>query len=239
MAVPEQMLIVAERLGNLREDVVFLGGMVRELLVTDPVVPGKRFTKDVDVIVQIASRVEHARFSEEIRRLGFTEDMSEDAPICRFVLKGAFQGETLPVDFMPLDEAILGFSNKWYPSAFEHALAFDTPVGPIRLIDAPHFIATKLESFSGRGQGDYAHHDIEDVVVVVDGRPELAQEVKGSPAPIRQYIAAFIQALLADRQFREALPWHLPPDAIGQSRLAMLEGRLRELCEVEVTEGSP
>jgi len=45
MPIPEQILIVAERLGQLREDVVFLGGMVRELLVTDPVVPGRRFTK--------------------------------------------------------------------------------------------------------------------------------------------------------------------------------------------------
>ena len=236
MPVPEQILIVAERLGQLREDVVFLGGMVRELLVTDPVVPGRRFTRDVDVIVQIGTRAQHARFSQEIRALGFTEDMSEDAPICRFVLKGAFQGENLPVDFMPLDEEILGFSNRWYPSAFEHSVAFATSVGTIRLIDAPHFLATKLESFAGRGQGDYSHHDVEDVVVVVDGREELIEEIRRGPASIRRYIAHSIRELFEKKLFIATLPWHLPPDAIGQGRLSLVEKRLRELSELEISE---
>lgn len=154
--------------------------------MTDPAVPGPRQTKGVDVIVKITSHVERLAFTDEIRALGFKEDLSEDAPICRHVLKRAFHRHDLPVDFMPLGEKIFGFFNRWYPSAYEHATCIEAPVGTIRVIDAPHYIATKLESFANRGQGDYAHHDIDDVIVVVDGRASLSEELEAAPADVRQ-----------------------------------------------------
>ncbi len=227
--LPDQILIVAEKLGDQRSNVVFLGGMVRGILVTDPAVPGPRQTKDVDVIVRITSHVERLAFTDEIRALGFKEDLSEDAPICRYVLKLAFHGHDLPVDFMPLDEKIFGFSNRWYPSAYEHATCIEAPVGTIRVIDAPHYIATKLESFANRGQGDYAHHDIEDVVVVVDGRASLSEELEAAPADVRRYVSGTLRQLLNDAAFVGSLPWHLPPDEVGQSRLGRLEQRLHAL----------
>jgi hypothetical protein len=44
---------VALCLGDMNESVVFVGGMVRSLLVTDVAVPGARPTFDVDVILQV------------------------------------------------------------------------------------------------------------------------------------------------------------------------------------------
>lgn len=49
----EWVRIVAERLGDVVEDVVFLGGAIVELLITDPAATVARPTKDVDVIVEI------------------------------------------------------------------------------------------------------------------------------------------------------------------------------------------
>jgi hypothetical protein len=46
----EMLEIVAGRLGDLRDQVVFLGGAVTPLLVTDPGAAPARFTVDVDVI---------------------------------------------------------------------------------------------------------------------------------------------------------------------------------------------
>lgn len=43
--------LIANRLGHLKERVVFLGGAATGLLVTDPGVSSIRPTKDVDVIV--------------------------------------------------------------------------------------------------------------------------------------------------------------------------------------------
>lgn len=42
---------IAEALGELREQVVFVGGAVAGLLVTDPLANSVRATRDVDVVV--------------------------------------------------------------------------------------------------------------------------------------------------------------------------------------------
>jgi hypothetical protein len=51
---------VARHLDDLCAQVVFVGGVVRGLMVTDPAVEGSRATKDVDVIVAgIATRADY------------------------------------------------------------------------------------------------------------------------------------------------------------------------------------
>jgi hypothetical protein len=65
----------------------------------------------VDAIAEITSYAAYAGFSQRLRHLGFREDDNEDAPICRWR-----QGKTT-LDVMPLDEKILGFSNRWYRPA--------------------------------------------------------------------------------------------------------------------------
>ena len=48
--------------------------------------PEVRATQDVDVIVEVASRMEYYRLEEELRRRGFKQDMSENAPVCRWLV---------------------------------------------------------------------------------------------------------------------------------------------------------
>ena len=48
---------VAKALGALTDEVVFVGGAVVGLLLTDPAAPRPRPTKDVDVIVEVASLI--------------------------------------------------------------------------------------------------------------------------------------------------------------------------------------
>ena len=47
---------VAELLGPLRKDMVFLGGAATGLWITDDAAPKVRATKDIDLIVEILSR---------------------------------------------------------------------------------------------------------------------------------------------------------------------------------------
>ena len=70
----EWVRIVADRLGDLREEVAFLGGSTIGLLITDPAAAAVRPTKDVDVIVEVASWGEYAPLQEHLRRKGFIED---------------------------------------------------------------------------------------------------------------------------------------------------------------------
>ena len=105
---------VSKACGQLGERFVFIGGSIVEFLITDPGSPGVRGTKDVDVILEVASLLEYNDFEAELRKLGFKQDLSDDPPvICRWLVDG------VQVDVMPTDEGILGFRNRWYPTAID------------------------------------------------------------------------------------------------------------------------
>lgn len=106
---------VAEQLGALRRDVVFLGGATLELFITDPAAGAPRPTRDVDVIIELVSYAEYVQLQERLRELGFQEDSSPGAPLCRWETRG------IKVDVMPTREDILGFTNRWYDAAMREA----------------------------------------------------------------------------------------------------------------------
>jgi hypothetical protein len=74
-----------------------------------------RPTKDVDAIVDVTSYAKYAALSKRLRELGLAEDTREGAPLCRW------RYNDLIVDVMPIDQGVLGFSNRWYPAAIETA----------------------------------------------------------------------------------------------------------------------
>jgi len=55
---------------------------------------------------------------------------------------------------MPTDATVLGFGNRWYPTAIETAETFDIAGHDVRVVTPSLFIATKLEAFHGRGGND-------------------------------------------------------------------------------------
>lgn len=176
---------VAKALGSdLRERLVFVGGCTTALFITDKIaLEGVRATDDVDLIVDLAGKAEWANLQDQLRQKGFAESMDDDV-ICRMRL-----GE-LKVDFMPDDERILGFSNRWYSkgieSATKHALTDNLE---IKLLTPALFVATKLEAYLGRGSDDLLmSRDMEDILLVVDGREELLAEIQCVDEDIRSYI---------------------------------------------------
>lgn len=133
---------------------------------------------------------------------------------------------------MPTSASILGFTNRWYAGAIETATSCQlAPSLAIRLITAPYFLATKLEAFDGRGEGDYeASADLEDIVALVDGRAELVDEVDDSAAPLRHHLRRRISELLDTARFVGALPGHLPGDVANQQRLPLVVQRLERIA---------
>ena len=192
----EMLKTVAVALGDeLRERLVFVGGCTTALYITDPItLEGVRATDDVDLIVDLAGFAEWAELMAQLRERGFTES-PEDNVICRMKL-----GE-LKVDFMPDDEAILGFSNRWYGKGIETAVPAELEETlVIRRLTAP--LATKLEAYRGRGEGDLiGSRDAEDILLLVDGRQALVEEIAEAEPEIRTYIAEQTAELLADQSF--------------------------------------
>lgn len=219
------LTLIAQSLGELCESLVFVGGCATGLLLTTPRAQAIRATQDVDVVVHALSTADYHAMEKVVESRGFKHDLSPEAPICRWVFKG------VALDLMPSQPDILGFHNRWYPLAIATATQVKLLNGmDIRLITAPVFIGTKFEAFHGRGGNDYlASHDLEDIITVIDGRPELPQEIGQMDAELRHYLAAEIRALLEDRNFLAALPGHLPGDAASQARLPELIRRLRAI----------
>lgn len=222
--------IVADQLGDeLREQVVFVGGAVAGLLITDPAMPAIRPTDDVDLIVEVLALSDYHRLETGLRERGFEQDLRPQAPICRW------RAGPVAVDVMPTLEHILGFSNRWYPLAIQTALWIRLPSGKqIRQISAPAFIATKLEAFDGRGNDDYLFsHDLGDLLAVIDGRATVLSECRAAPTELRDWLAGRFRKLLATSAFVEALPGHLPPDDASQERLPDLLESLRSLTSAD------
>ena len=73
---------VAIRLGTLRSEIVFVGGAVSDLLISDPGAPPPRMTGDIDAVVEVANLSGYYEFSRRLKAAGFVEDRSPDAPVC-------------------------------------------------------------------------------------------------------------------------------------------------------------
>jgi predicted nucleotidyltransferase len=212
---------VAHALGLLCDRFVFVGGCAAGLLVTDPAASPVRATRDVDVVVEVVSLAGYHALERQLEQAGFKHDRSLDAPVYRWIVGGCM------LDVMPTDARVLGFGNRWYDEAVRTAVSARLPSGrSIRLIAPPVFLATKLEAFYGRGGGDFlASHDLEDLAVVIDGRPELVDEVAACEAALRAYLADEIGSLLRNAAFLEALSGHLPGDETSQARLPIIRER--------------
>lgn len=199
----DMLIDVANALGiELCQQMVFVGGCTTGLLLTDDFTREQvRHTDDVDLIIHVLSYSSYTKLQDQLRNRRFREVIDSDGPIC------AMQLGELRVDFMPDDESILGFSNRWYNDAWTNADNYNlTREITIRLVKPVYFVATKLEAYLGRGNDDpLTSRDIEDLLNLFDGRKEIIKEIEQSSPELQQFIAAQLTALLENNYFDYAV----------------------------------
>ncbi len=212
----DRLLRTARLLRPLLTDLVFVGGQVAELLVTDPAAVRVRATDDVDVVVPVTTRSAYHDLQQRLMTLGFSPDRRVDAPLCRMRA-----GVDLILDVMPLDEGILGFSNRWYPYTIDSAVELTIEPGlTMRLASVTAFLATKWVAFETRGAADpMSSHDLEDLITVVAGRPTVIDELREAPSDVQSFIRAHTASFLAAPWATAILEGNLP-DARHVSGLA-------------------
>ena len=198
----EMLVMVACALGSdILKEVAFLGGCTTGLLLTDKASKeAVRYTDDVDLITHVIGLSGWIKFQNKIKERGFKESM-EDNINCRMRLND------LIVDFMPDDEKILGYSNRWYGQALKEAKNYKLQDNlTIQLVTPVFFIATKLEAYKGRGKNaPLQSRDIEDILNVFDGRAELVKEINQAPLNLRSYISKELGQLLGQPDFEYAV----------------------------------
>ena len=218
----------ASVLGELADEVVFVGGATITLWITDPAAPPPRPTKDIDVVVEVATRAEYHAFEERLRALGFVDD---GTVICRW----RHRERGLILDAMPTDAALLGFENEWQRESFPHAVTVALPSGAhIRAVPPPFLLATKVEAHFGRARGDlFGSRDFADIVALVDGRAELPDEIRVAPKMLTHYLNSTLTSLLEEDRFLDAVLAQLLPDAASQRRAEeVVLPRIREIAAI-------
>lgn len=220
----KDILAIADALNDFPHAFVLVGGAAVPFLLTDPVVSA-RSTKDFDIVVRIATRGEYYDVERWLRNHGFTE--TEEGPICRWKL------DSYLVDVMPTSEEVLGFSNQWYETVLDSAIDHELEEGvSIPVAAAPSFIGAKIEAFRNRGDDDYyASPDLEDIVTVLNGRPEIVEEFGATSNALLSYVAAAFEDWLGNRTFKNALPGHLPHTEPGADRTDIVKNRMTGTIE--------
>jgi hypothetical protein len=67
-----------------------------------------------------------------------------------------------------------------------------------------------MEAFLGRGKGDlFASHDLEDIIYLLDHRPEIKEEITNAPKIVKNYLIDHFRKLLKQPLFEEALLGHV------------------------------
>jgi hypothetical protein len=110
VADPNMALLVgmAQAMGPLCDQVVFVGGCATGLLLDDAGLQDVRPTEDVDAIVEVASLAGYHRLAEQLMQRGFKQTMADNTPPFRWFWN------RMQLDLVPLDEKVLGFANRWY-----------------------------------------------------------------------------------------------------------------------------
>ena len=165
--------------------------------------------------MQIVGYAQWNRLQSQLRKRGFSDVVDREAPIC------ALQLGTLRVDFMPDDAQLLGFCNRWYKQAYENAQPYELDeTVTIQVVSPVYFLATKLEAFKGRGGEDpLTSQDIEDVLILLDGRPVLLGEIRQASSSVRCYVAEGFKALLGMASMGHAIEATAQGDAQRSLRI--------------------
>ncbi|HFR9143068.1 hypothetical protein SFA91_01860 [Legionella pneumophila] len=216
--------IVARKLGNLNDEIVYLGGCTTALFITDPLSLDVRSTLDVDCIIDVISLVQYQKFEKQLKEKGFYRSMNDDV-ICRWHF------DDIILDVMPTDEKILGWGNYWYKEAMNHAISHQiTEDLCIKSVTAPYFLATKIEAFKSRGNNDFlGSHDFEDIITVIAGCVEIGKEVQASNDNLKKHLQSVFCELLENDQFIQSLPGHVSDGPVTMQRVQTVIERIKKI----------
>lgn len=135
---------------------------------------------------------------------------------------------------MPTDEEILRFKSMWYPVALRTAQSYElSDTLTVRITSAPAFLATKWEAFADRGDEDwYGSHDVEDIVMVVAGRPELPDELKATEVGLRDYVIRSTTSMFDSRVVDDVIAGALAEVREVSGLLDLVLGRFERIVRL-------
>jgi hypothetical protein len=220
--------IVANGLGDLLDEMVFVGGAVAELYADDPASSDIRPTQDVDCTIELNSYWEHTELENELRTKGFANDTSPGAPICRWIYQG------IQVDVMPTDDEVLGFNNQWYPGGVGNKIPKTLADGTEIFVFSPeYYLAAKLEAHNGRGGKDLRQsHDFEDIIYILDNCTSILEDIRNADEDVKNYLKTECERLFTNDGLSEGIESALPYGS-DSDRVEIIEDLILEIASLD------
>jgi predicted nucleotidyltransferase len=212
---------VANALGELNEQVAYVGGATVSLYADDPAADDVRPTKDIDIVLHILTFGELTALQERLGQKGIQPD-PESKVICRF------KYDDILIDVMSIKEVGWAPSNIWFEPGFRNLETYSMDnETTIRIFPISYFLATKFAAFHDRGIDPRTSKDFEDIVYLLDNRLNLVDELLSSSDDVRSYLAFELHELQhADKV--EAIQAHLSPFT-NEDRYAMIQDRIKQI----------
>ena len=195
---------VARALGELKNRMIFVGGSIISLYTDDPAADEIRPTADVDMTISVLNYPVWTKLQEQLLSLGFSPN-SQATHINRLFFN------EIPVDVIPVEEGIIGETNRWYKIGLDSILEYEVSEEAIKIFSAPIYLATKFEAFKGRGRDLRTSHDIEDIIYILDNRTTIVQEIDESEISVNTFIKEELQQIIDKGMLDEVLMSHIHP----------------------------
>jgi predicted nucleotidyltransferase len=201
-----QLTKVAQALGPLLDQVVFIGGAIAPLLHTAPPFSSPRPTSDVDGVIATTTYADAHEKERQLAGIGFRRDLSDTRHAYRW-----YSPDGVPFDLVPSGKHLGASGNRWDDIAIATAVKEELEQGlTIRHATAPAFLALKWAAHLDRGRNDpLASHDLEDILALVASRPTLVDEILAAPDALRSYLAEQARVFLVDPYAEDLLAAHL------------------------------
>ncbi len=212
---------VANGLGDLNNEVLYIGGAVVGLYVTDVGAEQPRPTKDVDITVQVSSYSEMEKLREDLATKGIYPASGETI-MYRYTFDGIL------IDFIPFEDTPLGPTNIWLKPGFDKSRTITIGDQLIRILPVNYYLATKWEAFKDRGSDPRMSHDFEDIIYVVDNNKELVKEVAKSEEKLLNGLKEITSFILNHKSSKEIVECHINPFTV-EIRSEIVFSKLKEI----------
>jgi hypothetical protein len=218
---------LAAALGDLANEIVFIGGALAPILQLEPPFEEARLTTDVDAVILTASYAQARVFHERLGERGFRQDLLAVPHVHRWISP---DGDDL--DVVPAGKHLGASGQQWDEIAVATSQTYHLGGGIlIRHANATAFLAQKWAAFRDRGADDpFTSIDLEDILALVASRPQIVRELEESSPELREFVRNQTRLLLANTRLKDLLAGHLNTAENPQAVIVGVRGRLEAIA---------
>lgn len=195
---------VAQTLGELNQDVIYVGGAVVSLYVTDEGAEQPRPTKDIDISVQISTYAQMDVLREKLASKKIYPAVAEKVMY-------RYSYDDILIDFIPFEATPLGPTNRWLKPGFGKAYPINIGSIQIRILPVSLFVATKWEAYKSRGTDPRTSPDFEDIIYILDNNSEVVEDTRNAEKDVQVFLKKMSLEILNHSSRSEIIECHLNP----------------------------